>query len=121
MRTTSTSTYKPRQIIIVHVPFSNHSGLKPRPALVVSIEEFHRKLSDIIICPVSSQPRYYQNPGKGDVPLLDWQKPGLRYPSTVRISRILSVDKQIIKGVLGIVSQRDYARVTDSVRDALGL
>lgn len=99
-------------MIVVNVPFSNHSGLKPRPALVIGSEDFHKKLPDIIVCPVSSQPRYYNNPGKGDTPLLHWKKPGLLHPSTVRISKILSLDKKIIKSVLGSLSKQDLARVT---------
>ena len=117
----STTTYKPGHLVIVNVPFSNHSGTKPRPALVISVEAFHRKLPDIIVCPVSSQPRYYRRPGKGDIPLGQWRQPGLRHPSTVRISKILSVDKQIIKGVLGSLSRQDFARVEVGLREALGL
>jgi len=42
-------------------------------------------------------PRYYQRPGPGDQPLRHWNDVGLRYPSTVRISNILAVDKKLIK------------------------
>ena len=53
-------------------PLHWSTGSRPRPALVVSVEAFHRKLLDGIICPISSQPRYYQKPGPGD------QSAGLR-------------------------------------------
>ncbi len=52
-----TTTYKRGQVVVVDVPFSNRTGVKPRPALVVSAEQLHRDLLDIIVCPVSSQPR----------------------------------------------------------------
>ncbi len=81
----STTIYKHGQVVVVNVPFSNQSGAKPRPALVVSTEGFHRKLPDVIVCPISSQSRYYQRPGPGDLPLHHWKAVGLRYPSTVRI------------------------------------
>ncbi len=121
MKMASTTTYKPGQVVIVNVPFSNHSGVKPRPALVVSVEVFDRGLLDILDCPVSSQPRYYRNPGEGDIPLGHWQKPGLHYPSTVRISKLLSIDKQVIKGVLGSLSRQDFVLVKEGLREALGL
>lgn len=38
----STTTYKRGQVVVVNVPFANHSGSKPRPALVISTEAFHR-------------------------------------------------------------------------------
>lgn len=103
----STITCNRGDVIVINVPYSNHSGLKPRPALVVSPASFHRRLPDVIVCPISSQPRYYRRPGPGDHPLAGWQQVGLRHPSTVRVSKLLAVDKQIIKRVLGTVSSAD--------------
>jgi mRNA-degrading endonuclease toxin of MazEF toxin-antitoxin module len=117
----STPIYRRGQVIVVNVPFSDRSGTKPRPALVISAEAFHGKLPDLIVCPISSQPRFYRRPGPGDCPLRDWRSIGLRHPSTVRISKILAVDKAIIKRPLGLLSTPDLARVDASVRQALGL
>ena len=117
----STSTFKRGQVVVVNVPFSNHSGIKPRPALVISAEAFHRDLAYVIACPISSRPRYYRPPGPGDCPLVEWRAVGLRHPSTVRISKVLAVDKQIIKRGLGLLSQQDLAHVETGLRRALGL
>ncbi|HVN84544.1 MAG TPA: type II toxin-antitoxin system PemK/MazF family toxin [Candidatus Binatia bacterium] len=117
----STTTCNRGDVIVVNVPYSNHSGLKPRPALVVSPAAFHRRLPDVIVCPISSQPRYHRHPGPGDHPLGAWQGVGLRYPSTVRVSKLLAVDKQIIKRVLGTVPPADLAGVDAALRSALGL
>ena len=117
----STTTFKRGQVIVVNVPFSNHAGVKPRPALVISAEAFHRNLHDLIVCPISSQPRYYRHPGPGDCPLREWRAAGLRYPSTVRISKVLAVDKQIIKRPLRPLGQQDLTRVEVGLRQALGL
>jgi len=116
----STTTFRRGQIVVVDVPFSNHSGIKPRPALVVSTEAFHGNLSDVIVCPISSRPQYYRRPGRGDCPLRDWRGVGLRHPSTVRISKVLAVDKRIVRRVLGEASQRDVARVDTALMRALG-
>ena len=94
---------------------------KPRPALVVSVEVFHRKLLDVLVCPISSQPRYYQRPGPGDHPLKYWKTVGLRHPSTVRLSNLLAVEKKLIKRVLGALHAEDLGRVEESLRAALGL
>lgn len=117
----STITCKRGQVVVVNVPFSNHSGVKPRPALVISAEAFHRDLPDMIVCPISSQPRYYRRPGPGDCPLREWRAAGLRYASTVRISKVLAVDKQIIKKILRPLSQQDLTRVEMGLRHAFGL
>ncbi len=117
----STTTFKRGQVVVVNVPFSNHSGVKPRPALVMSAEPFHRDLPDVIVCPISGQRRYYRRPGPGDCPLRGWRAVGLRHPSTVRISKLLTVDKQIIKRILGPLSRQDLALVEAGLRQALGL
>jgi mRNA-degrading endonuclease toxin of MazEF toxin-antitoxin module len=107
--------------VVVNVPFSNHSGIKPRPALVISAEAFHRNLPDVVVCPISSQPRYHRRPGTGDCPLSEWRRVGLRHPSTVRISKVLAVDKQIVKKSLGVLSAEDLVRVDTELRRAFGL
>lgn len=109
------------QVVVVNVPFSDQTGSKPRPALVVSTERFHRALPDVIVCPISSQPRYHQRPGSGDCPLRNWSTAGLRYPSTVRISNLVSVEKGLIGRVLGTVRGEDLATVDRGLREALDL
>jgi mRNA-degrading endonuclease toxin of MazEF toxin-antitoxin module len=117
----STTTYRRGQVVVVNVPFTGQTGSKPRPALVVSVDGFHQKLLDLIVCPISSQPRYYQKPGVGDLPLRHWKTVGLRYPSTARISNILAVEKKLIRRVLGTLHADDLARIQHGLRDAFGL
>ena len=117
----STTTYSPGQVVVVNVPFTSQTGSKPRPALVVSVEAFHRKLPDVIVCPVSSQARYFQRPGPGDLPLKHWGAVGLRHPSTARLSNLLSVEKRLVKRVLGTLHPEDLAQVADGLRAAFGL
>ncbi len=117
----STTTYKRGHVIVVNVPFSDHTGIKPRPALVITTDAFHRELPDLIVCPISSQRRYYQRSGPGDCPLREWRAVGLRHPSTVRISKLLAVDKQIIKRIMGFLSPKDLNQVEKGLREALDL
>lgn len=108
-------------MVVVSVPFTGQSGAKRRPAVVVSAGSFHRKLPDVIVCPISSQPRFHQRPGPGDHPLKHWKAVGLRHPSTVRVSNVLAVEKKLLKRVLGTLHAEDLARVDDGLREAFGL
>ncbi len=117
----STTIYKRGQVVVVDVPFTNQSVSKPRPALVVSVEAFHRAILDVIVCPISSQPRYFKRPGAGDHPLRHWKAVGLRHPSTARISNILAVEKKIVKRVLGTLHIDDLSSVEHGLRQAFGL
>lgn len=117
----STTTFRHGQVVVVDVPFTGGTGSKLRPALVASVERFHQKLLDVIVCPISSQPRYYQKPGPGDHPLKHWKAVGLRHPSTARISNLLAVEKKLIKRVLGSLHEEDLAVVEEGLREAFGL
>lgn len=117
----STITFRRGHVIVVEVPFSDLSGAKRRPALIVSADRFHRALPDIIVCPISSQARYHRRPGPGDCPLDGWSRVGLRHPSTVRVSKLLAIDKQIVKRSLGVLPPADLARVSAVIREAFGL
>jgi mRNA-degrading endonuclease toxin of MazEF toxin-antitoxin module len=115
------TTYRRGDVVVVSVVFTGQAGSKPRPALVVSADSFHKKLPDVVVCPISSQPRFFTKPGIGDHPLNHWKAVGLRHPSTVRISNILAVEKKIIKRVLGAVHADDMAAVEQGLRAALEL
>jgi mRNA interferase MazF len=117
----STTTYRRGQVVVVDVPFTGQTGSKRRPALVVSVEAFHRKLLDLIVCPISSQPRYHERPGAGDRPLKHWKTVGLRYPSTARLSNLLAVERKLIKRVLGTLHAEDLARVEHGLREVFDL
>ncbi len=117
----STTTCDRGQIVVVNVPFSDQSGAKLRPALVISTALFHRQLPDVVVVPVSSQPKYYRRPGPGDRPLRHWKAVGLRYPSTARISKILAVDRALIRRILGTLPPDDVERVADGLRQAFAL
>jgi mRNA interferase MazF len=117
----STTTYERGQVVVVDVSFTGQKGSKLRPALVASVGAFHQKLPDVIVCPISSQPRYYEKPGPGDFPLEHWKAVGLRHPSSVRISNILAVEKKLIQRVLGELHAEDLVRVAQGLRQAFGL
>jgi mRNA-degrading endonuclease toxin of MazEF toxin-antitoxin module len=108
-------------VVVVSVPFSDQAGVKLRPAVVISPESFHRKLRDVILCPVSSQPRYFERPGPGDRPLAKWKAAGLRFPSTARVSNIAAVEKSLIRRPLGKLATEDLRNLDSTLREALGL
>jgi mRNA-degrading endonuclease toxin of MazEF toxin-antitoxin module len=108
-------------VVVVSVPFSDQAGAKLRPAVVVSPESFHRRLRDVILCPVSSQPRYFEKPGPGDRPLTRWKAAGLRHPSTARVSNLVAVEKSLIRRPLGKLAAEDLRNLDSALREALGL
>ncbi len=115
------TTYERGDVVVVNVAFTGQRGSKPRPALVVSARSFHGKIPDLVVCPISSQPRFFAKPGPGDHPLAHWKALGLRHPSTVRVSNIVAIEKKIIRRVLGKARPDDLAVVERGLRLAFGL
>ncbi|OGI15243.1 hypothetical protein A3K63_04200 [Candidatus Micrarchaeota archaeon RBG_16_49_10] len=54
MRTKSGTTYEAGDIVLVPFPFTDLSGMKKRPALVVSNNMYNRSSEDFIICSITS-------------------------------------------------------------------
>jgi hypothetical protein len=52
-------------VVAANVLFSNHPGVKPRPALVIGAEAFHRNLSDVIASPRGRSPRLVEHTRAG--------------------------------------------------------
>lgn len=117
----STITCRHGDVVVLEIPFTDGSGAKRRPALVASMEAFHRTLPDVIVCPISSQPRYHQHPGPGDHPLKHWRAAGLRDPSTARVSNLMAVDKSLVRRRLGTLPADDLDAVARLLRRAFGL
>jgi mRNA interferase MazF len=117
----STTIYRRGRVVVVEVAFSDFSATKKRPAVIVSAESVHRRLSDVIVCPISSRSHYVDHPGPGDQPLRHWKSAGLRYPSAVRASKVLAVDKTIVGRTLGRLSADDLRRVGETLRRTLAL
>jgi len=53
--------------------------------------------------------------------LQEWRAVGLRHPSTVRISKLLAIDKRIVRRTLGMASPQDLSRVDETLRHALDI
>ena len=89
-------------VVFLLFPFSDGSGSKIRPALVL----FDLK-EDAVICRITSVPRL----GPFDVTLTGWQTAGLLKPSVVRLDCLVTADKTIFSRRLGMLDAVDAAKV----------
>jgi mRNA interferase MazF len=92
----------PGEIWVADIPFTGGQGSKPRPVLVLWLDGV-----DCVIASVTSAlPR-----SPADVPLLDWKLAGLRVPSTVRLSRLDTLEQSLLWHRIGVLSVADGTRV----------
>ncbi len=118
MTTTPSSTTCNRgDIVFVSVRFSDESGAKKRPAVVVSVDAVHESRVDALIVPLTTNLNMRRF---GDYLLLDWAGAGLPRASMAK-GVIETVDRAAFESTLGQLSDRDLAAVESTLRMVLGL
>jgi mRNA interferase MazF len=85
-------------IILARFPFTDLSGDKRRPALVMSRDNDRR--SDLIVCFITSVARS----GPDMAPIESGTETGLKVPSVVRFDKIATLDRRVVSGKLGNAS-----------------
>jgi len=95
-------TIRPGDLWLANIPFTNGSGSKKRPVLVLWLDA-----QDLVVAAITSaSPR-----SSTDVLLTDWQSSGLRVPSTVRLSRLDCLEQSLLIIKLGHLSSGDAQRI----------
>ena len=101
-------------IVVVELPFTDFSGSKRRPALVLNAVDLNR---DLIVAKIT------KTPGKHRVPIFeeDMEEGELaHYPSYVDVTSIFTSEKRFCKRV-GRVSSAALERVKEELRIVLGV
>ncbi len=89
-------------VCICVFPFTSGQGSKARPVLVL------RDLGpDCLVCRITS----IAHRGFLDLPVTHWQEAGLDKPSTIRLVRLITVEKQILKLRIGRLATEDGNRI----------
>jgi mRNA interferase MazF len=100
---------------VVTVDFPGATGVKRRPAVVLSSATYHSNRPDVIIGLITSQKKGL---GITDYVLQDWQAAGLRVLSVFR-SFIVTLPRSANLVVIGQLSERDWQGVSACMRTAL--
>lgn len=100
---------------VVTVDFPAVTGIKRRPAVILSSEIYHKNRPDVIVGLITSQTK---NLGVTDYVLQDWQISGLRVPSVFR-SFIVTLPPSANLIVIGKLSEQDWQGVKNCVKLSL--
>ena len=93
---------------VVLVPFAGATGVKERPAVVVSSDLYHSCRPDVILSLITSQVAKAR--AATDYVLQDWAAAGLNLPSAFR-SNFMTLDVGTVIFQIGALSARDWAEV----------
>lgn len=117
MTTPSSTTCSCGDVFFVNVRFSDDSGIKRRPAVVVSVNSLHMTRQDALIVPLTTNLAAQRF---GDRLVADWSEAGLPRPSMAK-GVIETVERSTFGAFVGRLTARDLAAVEGALRDVLGL
>lgn len=90
-------------IVLLRFPFTDGKTFKRRPALIIN--DFND--GDIIVCRITSQIYNSQN----DIYLTNWKKSGLKLPSTIRVHKIATLEKDLVELTMGVIDEFVKAKI----------
>lgn len=103
--------YSKGDIVLVPFPFTNQSGTKKRPAVVISPDAYNSTL-DILIGFITSNVNVANR--IGDCHIRDWQISGLPKPSMFRMKLATLEHTNVIKK-LGTISTYDMKQIEQTI------
>ena len=106
--------YSKNSIILVRYPFSDLSGFKVRPAVIVSTTHVSQ---DILIVPLTSK---VSSLLPGEFVLAEWKKAGLNVPTAAKRG-IYTIENKLVRKTIGKLQPQDVRQLEKSLRNWLGL
>lgn len=100
-------------IVLITFPFTDLSGNKLRPAVIVAATDL-----DITVCFITTQTGW-QEPT--DVLLFPTSYNNLKKQSLIRTSKIATLDKLLAKGLLGRLHQEEITELNNKLKRLLQL
>ena len=101
-------------VVLTPFPFTDLSGDKVRPAIIISKD---LKGDDVIVVFITSKKK---GPGAHTVAIAPSASNGLKTPSIAICSKIATLDKKVILGELGGLSESDRKAVQKALAVVLG-
>jgi mRNA interferase MazF len=107
------TSYDFGDVVLVPFPFTDQTGMKKRPAVVVSSAAYNVSRLDLILMAITSQLR--TTPGFAEVAIAEWQKAGLLKASVIK-PVVTTVERRLLLRQLGQLEQADRAKLQQSLR-----
>ena len=112
-----TTVYNFGDVVLVPFPFTDQTGMKKRPAVVVSSTVYNGARPDLVLVAVTSQVR--SSTAVGEVELVEWKKAGLLKPSVIK-PVFTTIEKGLVLNKLGRLEQPDRNALENALRVILG-
>ncbi len=105
------------EIVLVPFPFTDQTGTKKRPAVVVSSAAYQAHRRDLVIMAITSQMR--SRSAFGDFVVEDWKGAGLIAPSALK-PVLTTIDHRLVLKRLGQFQPADIRSLRATLLQVLG-
>lgn len=110
-RIAGTTYYSRGDVVLVHFPYTDRSGFKQRPALIISANWYTAQSTDVIVLAITS--KVPPSPTRDEYVLsaIDWKSGGLLAPSTVKCGKILTLNVGLVIRRLGALPPQTVSSI----------
>ena len=105
------------EVVLVPFPFTDQSGAKKRPAVVVSSSVYNTNRRDLVIMAITSQIRMPL--GFGEALVTDWRSAGLIKPSVLK-PVFTTIEQSLVVRTLGMLSADDIRILREMIAQIIG-
>ncbi len=112
--------HKTGDIVLTPFPFTDLSGNKVRPALVLGAQDGG---DDVTVCFISSnlQNKIHKFEVLVELSDKDFKKTGLKSKSIIKVVKIATLDKAVILGKIGELGPKNIRKVKNVLKAYLGI
>jgi mRNA interferase MazF len=104
-------------VVLVPFPFTDQSGAKKRPAVIVSGNAYNTSRRDLVIMAITSQMR--QPLGFAEALVANWQAAGLIKPSVLK-PVFTTIEQGLVVRTMGKLSADDLRALRETVAQTIG-
>ena len=112
------------EIVLVDFPYSNHTGSKIRPALVVQSDVWNQRLDDTILALITSSPQRMTGAPTQyfiDTSTVEGQQARLRFDSIVQCENLVTHDQRLILRIIGRLPDSAMQQIDACLKAALDI
>ena len=115
-RTPLRTNYKRGDVVIVNFGFSEGTGAKKRPSLIISDGNYNKRRQEVIVLAITSNTERILF---GDTKPVQWKEASLLYPSVIT-GIVRTIKKSMIYRRIGALTQKDFQQVEKNLKKILG-
>ena len=103
-----------RELILINFPFTDFSSYKIRPVLVISNNKYNLSSEDILVCGISSKPRY--DIWNVNINNNDLESGHLNEDGIIKVDHIVKISKSIIIKNIGKLKEGKFIEIKEKLK-----